>query len=243
MGIFKAIGGALTGLASGGIPGAIAGGLSGLASSGGSSTSRTSSSSGSSTQTQFMDLSQFSPGEQSLYDQVLQNATATGLAATPEEREAQRRRLYDAIYTPAAEAATSAYTTASNNAYGAAARRGAGNNSRTATEQALRDTQLARGLGDISSQATLGAEGLVAQQEADRRAAAALEMERLNSLWNRQLATSKIVRTTSSGTTAADRTTGPDTFWQSAAEMAGNAITDENSWLRTSLFGGGGKNA
>jgi len=232
MGFWKGVGGAVTGALSGGPVGAAIGFGAGLLS--GDNTSETTSTNRS---TREVDLSRMT-GDQSRQHGV----SSAGLldasrGMSTEEIDASRQRNYDALFGRASGEINQNFATLGARNTASDARRGAKVSSAGLDRQDQRDAAQGRELGRASQEATIGAEELLLAERADRRASAEAYQRQLDSIWQKRLSTSKIT-TNSTGT---GTSTSPDTFWQSAAAMAGNAVTDDESYLNTGfkdLFGG-----
>ncbi len=232
--LIKGVAGAATGFLSGGPVGAVAGGIAGLASSGDSSSA---SGSGTSSSSQYTELRPFTPQEQSLYDQAVANIQSAGKPLTDLEKQQLRERIFNASYQPQATAINQSYDTAQAQGYANAARRGAGFNSATNEASGTREAARAQTLGQAANQATLNAEQMIAQEQEQRRLAAASALDQLNTVWNQRLSGSKIINT---GSTSSSQTnTGADSFWQTVASGVGQAITDKDSWWNKRKTTGG----
>lgn len=233
MGLFKAIGGALTGLATGGPLGAAAGGIAGLASGGGDKSTQTQNS----TSTEQMKLADWTPEQKATVDQAFKNLGLAGQAMTPEQQDALRKSIYDNMYGQASQEINQAADTQEANRFSLAARRGAGDTSASRDQQLLNQAGVQRNLGLASMQADLASRQQVIQEDANTRANMAAQLATLNEMWNQRKAGSKIVRTGGGTQTY----TAADTFGQSIAAGLGSAITDKESWLNTKgndFFGG-----
>ena len=222
----RTVGGALSGFAMGGPVGAVAGGLAGLFSGGGDTSvqeSRT-------TSTEQMNLRKWTGQEQGAVNQAFESLGLAGAPMSPEERADMEQKIYDAIYNQSSSKIQEGFASAEAGQYAAARRRGGGNTSASADQQVLNKASLGRELGFASDRATLGArEGYLAES-ADRRQTGLAELQKLSELYRMRESGSKITRT--SHTTGSYQS--PDTFWQSAALGVGDALRDEDSWLRTS---------
>ena len=223
--LFKAIGGAATGFLAGGPIGAVAGGVAGGFSS---PDSATNSSRANQTQTEYTQLREFTPQEQSVYDQAIGNLQASGKPLTEQEKQALRERIFAASYNPQAQAIEQGYATAGATDYANAARRGGGFNSASADRADLRTASKSRELGRAADSATLTAENQILQEQENRRMASASALDQMNAMWDARLKGSKIVRT--GGSASESTVTGQDNFWQTAAAGVGSALTNKDSW-------------
>ena len=236
MGFFKGLVGAGVGFLTGGPAGAAIGGLSGFASGGGDQTTQNSSFANRGTrQTTARNLT---PAERAQQQQSQAGLLQSTAGMSNEEAAKLREERFAQLFGTASGEINRAANTAQQSGYAANARRGLGGSTNSDTQRLAREGVRQNSLSRASTESALGADELVQNERANRRANAAVHMATLNDIWNRVLSTSKIT-TTSKGTGQATEI-GPDTFLQSAAAGAGSALTNANSYYNKQAPGGFG---
>jgi len=234
MGLFGGILGGLVGFATGGPVGAAVGAASGFSS--GNSASRTSQTWGSQsgTATRETQMRPWTDQEQSLLDQAYAGLQGELKPTGAADEEAQRKQIYESIFGPQQEAISSAYATAKNQDYANRASRGAANSyaadvmGQKLTSGEARDTAAAAG------SATMSAEQVIQARREQARARIATYLQTITQLWNQRISESKVVTTSSGGTSST--AVAPDTFLPSVFAGLGNAVTDETSYLNTNIL-------
>lgn len=223
MGFWSSLGKGLTGGAAGlligGPAGAAVGAASGLMSGGGNS------STGAQTSTRSVDLRNMTPEERAQHERSSAGLLGASSEMSVDEIEASRNRNYEALYGRASGEIEQRGENVRAGLTSSAARRGAAVSSAGMDRELLSTASEQRELGRASQDATVGAEQLLLQERADRRASAAAYQQQLDSIWNKRLSTSAV---TTTGTT---ESTSPDTFWQYAAAGLGSSVTNKESWL------------
>jgi hypothetical protein len=232
MGFFSKVGkgllGAGVGFLTGGPAGAVAGGVSGLLS--GDSSARTSSQSSSynNTSSQQTELRKWTGQEQQVVNQAYEGLRAGG-------QEVDKDEIYNQIFGLSSGAINDQYSRAGAQDQANRASRGASSGSTGDVRDDRRNAMQARELGDASSRAKLSAEEFALQAKADQRAAAQLQLAKLDSMWKQRLQGSKIIKT-SSGTSTGE-SVAPDTFGASIAAGLGYAANSDQSYYNTNLSG------
>ena len=235
MGLFSSIIKGVVGAATGGVGGAVlglAGDLLGGAGGGSSgSASGSGTTSGSSTQQTIM--RDWSPAEQTAYNQAMAGLAQSGQPVTPEAEAAIRKRIYDANFLPAQQQIQQGLANSAAQNYSLAARRGAGQTSAAVARGGTDAAMAAREIGLASQNATIAAENQVMAQEQLRMQNVQNYIQQMNALWDARIKGSKIV-TTNTGTSS--QTQQQSTDGGGLLGGIGYALGNKDSWLNQNVL-------
>lgn len=225
-GLGKLVKGAV-GLATGGVGGAVLGIAGDLLAGGGGGQKQTASGSGTSTQ-QTM-LRDWTPAEQSVYEQAMAGLAASGQPITPEAEAEIRQRIYNANFLPQKQAIEQGLATSAAQNYSLAARRGAGQTSAAAASGATDAAVAARETGLAAQNATISAENQLMAEKQLRMQNVQSYLAQVNALWDARLKGSKVVTTNSSSQSAEQPGGG-------VGGAIGYALGNKDSWLNKNVF-------